>query len=295
MILEDSTIDTLAYNMTKCSLDKYKKNTPKCESDSTSDCIQALTGDSFTLFTTFAQYINNLCFYYRSIIWEKSSEFMMFKLLNTSSSVLGKLTDTVLVTDNLIKNQLESFNNIQKRIEETQENFKNISKFLENYSHLENKIQTNFKEFENNLDKNNEKIINAIDKLEVLDKVGVYIINFHPNNSNSILFFGCLSALLVCFIFFYSWRVKKIIILLMIIFYCIEHYLKYYYFSVTFEYTSIFINICLFYFLRFLYVMILFLILFTNKKGKKKIKKRVRLIAANTSMRRRLNISSRRC
>lgn len=93
--LNDDEYSLLALRMTICILEKSgKKLNFICNFEDIKTCLAKVEGDLWTTYVTFLQHIDNLCFYYKTLLWEKSSEFLYSKLLNNSMLVLNGLTES---------------------------------------------------------------------------------------------------------------------------------------------------------------------------------------------------------
>lgn len=61
----------MALKLTNCLLEKARKQVVHCSPrEDIEDCTSLLSGDSWTSFTNFFTHIDNLCYYYRSLVWE---------------------------------------------------------------------------------------------------------------------------------------------------------------------------------------------------------------------------------
>ena len=93
--LNDNEYSELSIRMTMCIYEKSgKKISFKCDFTELESCLSKIEGDAWTTYITFLQHIDNLCFYYKTILWEKSSEFLFGKLFNHSIIVLNGLTES---------------------------------------------------------------------------------------------------------------------------------------------------------------------------------------------------------
>lgn len=51
------------------------------------ECSKELEGDSWNTYTTFFTHSENICFYYRSLLWYEKSEETINKLAKSSSDL----------------------------------------------------------------------------------------------------------------------------------------------------------------------------------------------------------------
>ena len=93
--LNDDEYSTLSLRMTLCIGEKSgKKINFVCDFNDIKKCLANVEGDLWTTYVTFLQHIDNLCFYYKTLLWEKSSEFLYAKLVNNSMQVLNGLAES---------------------------------------------------------------------------------------------------------------------------------------------------------------------------------------------------------
>lgn len=223
-------------------------------------CIKSLKGDIWTTFITFSQHIDNLCFYYKTLVWEKSSEFLFQKLMNTSLNVLTELSQSYDLAEKMFSKQENFSVQVEKNLAETLSSFNNINQFFENYTRVEEKLKENINVLENKINSNNEKIIdvvNYIDEKLVILKFMYEFFNTN-NSSNSLLFFLILFSLLWFLTMIKSLKSSRIIMnTLLFIFFLIEKFLLPQFFQ-NFSFvdlTFIYYNL-IFYVLRVFYCLV---------------------------------------
>lgn len=62
-------------------MEKSGKPVFECkESDNFKDCTKKMVGDAWNAYTSFFTHADNVCFYYKSIIWYEESEKMINQL-----------------------------------------------------------------------------------------------------------------------------------------------------------------------------------------------------------------------
>jgi hypothetical protein len=187
--LNDKVNSVISYQMTLCIYKTLNRKIEECtEGDDCITKISKLTGDAWTTFISFSHHIDNICFYYKTLIWEKSSEFLFSKLLNSSLSILKELTNSANIAERILNFQEDFSNQLNTNIAETIQSFKNINQFLENYSKIEEELKNNIITLENKINSNNEKVNDFLDylnnKLEMIIKLRGFLYNEYPNGSN---------------------------------------------------------------------------------------------------------------
>lgn len=207
--ISDSDKALLSYDMTSCIMMKVGKSIPYCpiekhNSNNIYNCIKALENDSWTTYITVSQHIDNLCYYYKSFVLDKSSEFIFEKLLNSSSGILLDLKNSsLLVKDIFLMNQQMSFE-MHKNLSYTMNKFEIFEKIIKNYSNSQEKIQMNINQLES-------KILYGFNQLSKVEGIFGSFFNFKSSNfiSTKLNFFVLLITIeIFIWMFFYD---KKII------------------------------------------------------------------------------------
>jgi hypothetical protein len=276
--IDDRLTNIIAYRMTMCI---YKGLNKRIETDGcninldSSSCIRQLEGDSWTTFITFTQHTDNLCFYYKTLIYEKSTEFLFTKLLNSSLSVLNELQGGAVLAEKILTFQQDFSNQLNDNLVDTIEKFKNINSFLEHYAKLEEELKANMGALEVKLTSNNEKVNGMVEyfnnKFELFRNLNVFI-GAGDSSVNSVNFY--FAILLMAFIFTLADCLSGIRLLLMsliVCFFLIERY----YISLLFNHSS-FLDlsqlyyILIFYALRLVYIVVLASIMYIRYSSHKR-------------------------
>lgn len=195
--LSDESISKIAYELTICSFKKIGKRIPLCSQskpnsenskniNNINTCLKEFEGDIWTTYSTFTQHIDNLCFFYKSIIWEKSSDFLLMKLANSSLGILNELQSSMQIAHNLFSYQERMSLDLNSNISEAIDKIGNVNKLLDNYSEIESKLKNELNEIESKL--KNNIIINNIGTL-LDDKGGIM---------NTFTFFFIYFTILLC-------------------------------------------------------------------------------------------------
>jgi hypothetical protein len=226
--LNDEINSYVAYRMTICIFQKLNKEVPliNCQQFS-SDCVKVLNGDMWTTYTTFSQHIDNICFYYKTLLWEKSTEFLFQKLSNASFSVLSELSQSTKLAEKIIIFQNSLQTQMQSNIKETVKSFENINKFMENYARVEEELRFSMSLISSQVRKNNKKIENIVqfvdNKFELFNSLQSYFWNL--NESSSFFYFFMLFCVLYMLSHIYGLRGSRVwVIIFIIIFYLFEKY-----------------------------------------------------------------------
>ena len=144
--ISDNLMMELSYKLSICSLSKFGKSYPICDtSNGFKNCIKDLKGDLWTTYSTFYQQIENICFYYKILKWEKSTDNILSNLILSS-----KLAENII---NWNKNFTEEF---QRNFSHTINQLNSLNDFMKNYSETEKLIKLNLKDIENTISKNKE-------------------------------------------------------------------------------------------------------------------------------------------
>jgi hypothetical protein len=282
--IDDAISSKIAYKMTLCTYKSLNKEIINCNIDIDHTCVKQLEGDSWTTFITFTQHIDNLCFYYKTLVWEKSSEFLFAKLLNSSLSVLKELTESANLAERILTFQQDFSAQLNDNLVETVDKFKNINSFLENYAKLEDELKSNINALEVKLNSNNEKVANMVEyfngKFEMLQNVNAFLYNDNGGGSaNTFYFFSALLVIVWLLTFLDSLSNSRLLLFsLVVIFFLIEkYYINVFLNKSPFDITQVY-YILLFYCLRFAYVITIAVVLYLNYSKHVKAKNEVALM-----------------
>jgi hypothetical protein len=155
----DDEQNFLALKMTLCILEKSGKN-PKisCDFNEPQDCLSKMSGDSWTTYITFRHHIDSLCFYYKTLLWEKSSEFLFGRILNSSIVILNGLAESSSMAERILKTQERlgtevelNFNNSINKLQNFSEDIKSIKMMEKSLKKDISKIQDKVRRSENKL------------------------------------------------------------------------------------------------------------------------------------------------
>ena len=193
--LPDEVTAAISYDLTICSYTKIGKTHPICSSKKVYDCLKLLEGDLWTTYITYSQHINNLCFYYKTQIWEKSSQFILEKLVNSSVGILSDLRSSSEIAKDIFKSHEKFAVDLKKNISFTLKKIDDVNEFFDNYTKTEEKIKNHLSDLEEKLNKNKIQIETAVHFFE--DKLS-YLSLYHTDKENSnpftnvYKFYGCL-------------------------------------------------------------------------------------------------------
>ena len=170
----DEINSLFSYKMTECFFNSIGKTLPKCkysfniENVNYQDlkiCIKNLEGDAWTTFINFQSHIDNLCFFHKTLIWEKSSEFLFSKMLNSTLGILSELSSGSTLAKRILQEQEKFSSQLKDNMTDTLEEFKKIQNYFESFEKLEAKIKNDMDYIENKISKNNKHLIKTIKKL----------------------------------------------------------------------------------------------------------------------------------
>lgn len=194
--LPDEITASISYDLTICSYTKIGKTHPVCSSKKVYDCLKLLEGDLWTTYITYSQHINNLCFYYKTQIWEKSSQFILEKLVNSSVGILSDLRSSSEIAKDIFKSHEQFAVDLKKNLSFTMKKIDNVNEFFDNYTKTEEKIKNHLNDLEEKLNKNKKQIETAVNFFE--DKLS-YLSLYHADKENvnnpfinAYKFYGCL-------------------------------------------------------------------------------------------------------
>jgi len=192
-----------AYKMTQCFFKSVGKKLPECKqeqqfelyNESNSEaflnikkCIKNLEGDAWTTFINFLNHIDNLCFFHKTLLWEKSSEFIYSKMLNSSISILTELSQGSNIAKRILLEQEKFSSQLKDNMTDTLEEFKKIQTYFESFEKLEAKIKNDMLFIEEKINKNNQNLLNTLKKLSsnfkcidgfFFNKSGDFILKFY--------------------------------------------------------------------------------------------------------------------
>ena len=144
--ISDELMMELSYKLSICSLSKFGKYYPICDySKGYKFCIQELKGDLWTTYTSFYHHIDNICFYYKTLKWEKSTDLILSNLILSS-----QIAEDII---NLNKNFSEE---IKRNFTQSVNQLNNLNDFMKSYIESEKLIKENLKEIEMKIYKNKE-------------------------------------------------------------------------------------------------------------------------------------------
>jgi hypothetical protein len=257
--LNDQTTAQLAFKMTICVYSSLGKEINlNCDSINFRECIQELKGDAWTTFITFSHHIDNLCFYFRTLAWEKSSEFLFYKMLNSSVSVLTEINQSYLLAEKMFSTQEKFSLQMEENLADTLKNYQTLNQFLDNYTQVENKVKQNMQVLEEKILYNNQQIINTVKYVDEKFQTLKFILEFFntKNDSYSFIYFTSLYALIWFLTFFETINGIKIYLYFLIIsFFLFEKFILLKYEVPIYDLGVIYFNI-IFYCFRVVYLMI---------------------------------------
>ena len=194
--LTDEILIKLSYKLTLCYLKKFGKNF-ECKNNINS-CVSKLKGDLWTTYLNFYNNINNICYYYKILEYEKNSDLIINKIFNYSN----KIFENLLISNEISKEIIYLNNNLNNEIKKgLEENFNkindinNVIKKFENYEKILNKT---FENYENKI-LNNKKEIEFI--YNFFSNVFFY---FNLSKINFFKFYSILFILILCLNFIFN-------------------------------------------------------------------------------------------
>lgn len=253
--LSDSQNSEISFKMTLCLYSSLNKEIYlKCDRNNYIDCVKLLDGDLWTTYITFTHHVDNLCFYFNTLLWEKSSEFLFSKLLNSSLDIINELNESKHLAQQLYKSQEKFSSQIELNLNETMVNFQKLNLFFENYTQIEEKLKENINVLENKINNNNDKmedIIKYID--EKIDIIKIIYEFFNNYQFNSLGFFVILTLIILISTHFKALEKSKFTLYsCLIIFFAIEKLIITQINLNLFDLTFIYFNL-IFYTCRILY------------------------------------------
>ena len=194
--LTDEILIKLSYELTLCYLEKFGKNF-ECKNEINS-CVSKLKGDLWTTYMNFYNNINNICYYYKILEYEKNNDLIVNKIFNYSN----KIFENLLISNEISKEIIFLNKNLNDEIKKSlNENFNkindinNVIKKFENYEKILNKT---FENYENKI-LNNKKEIEFI--YNFFSNVFFY---FNLNKINFFKFYSILFVLILCLNFIFN-------------------------------------------------------------------------------------------
>jgi len=197
----DEINPVFAYKMTECFFNSLGKEFPECTTTSAEaadfnyssfhefkECIRRLKGDAWTTFTNFENHIDNLCFFHKTLIWEKSSEFIYSKMLNSTIGILAELSHGSNIANRILVEQEKFSSQLKDNMTNTLEEFKKIQTYFESFEKLEAKIKNDMIFIERKINKNNQHLLSTLQKLSgnfqfidgfFFDKKGEFALKFY--------------------------------------------------------------------------------------------------------------------
>lgn len=247
--ISDDLIMELSYKLSICSLSKFGKSYPICDTNNGfKNCIKDLKGDLWTTYSIFYQQIENICFYYKTLKWEKSTDIILSNLIMSS-----KLAENIISWN---KNFSEEF---QRNFSHTINQLNSLNDFMSNYSETEKLIKLNLKDIENTIFKNKEHYIQI---KEFVNKY-FWFFNYFLNGENKggifsfIKFFSILFIFMLFLgVFILECKIKLIVLYLCFLIYeiyIVQIFSNLIYFAIIIAISRIF------------YYIILIIIIFTEK------------------------------
>jgi len=197
----DEINSVMAYKMTECYFNSIGKNFPECIINYNSNssnlgedfsqikpCVKHLKKEAWTTFINFKNHIDNLCFFHRSLIWEKSSEFLFSKMFNSTIGILAELSNGSSIAKRILLEQEKFSNQLKDNMTDTLEEFKKIQNFFESFEKLEGKIKNDMLYIEEKINKNNIQLIKTFERFSdniqnidgfLFNKNGEFILKYY--------------------------------------------------------------------------------------------------------------------
>ncbi|KAL4456305.1 hypothetical protein ABPG74_014266 [Tetrahymena malaccensis] len=113
--LSEDQKSRLSLKLTNCLLVRSNKKPINCSDDvEFENCSYELNGDSWNTYSSFYMHIDNICFYYQALNWQKETQLLISNLLDNSDKanilMQNKIIDQkLLITKN--NKRLEALNN----------------------------------------------------------------------------------------------------------------------------------------------------------------------------------------
>jgi len=220
--MTDNLNSHLSIQMTICLYNNLNKQIPPdCKEGkiTLNNCLKYLEGDAWTTYITFSHHIDNLCFYYKTLLWEKSSEFLFMKLLNTSMGVLAELSHSQRIAKEMIDTHERFSSHIEQNFVETMNNFKNFNQFFENYTKSEEYLKENIQALETKINQSNQKMKSMAEYIDEKLEYLYYIIEIFHNKEKdyySLYYYLVIFSLSFIFTAFKSTRKIRIFIIFLI-------------------------------------------------------------------------------
>ena len=127
--------------MTECI---YRANNKfvdgSCSLENIQECTGKLENDKWTTFVGFSQHVDNLCYYYDSIKYEKASEYLLTKLAGFSGEILQDLSNSNQLVQSIVGQHERLSSEMANSLEQTIKEFGKISNLIEDYKLLEEKV-----------------------------------------------------------------------------------------------------------------------------------------------------------
>lgn len=172
----DEVNSKFAYLMTQCFYESVGKKLPHCskkisleeektDSSKINLCVRNLSGDAWTTYVSFLNQIENLCFFHKTLLWEKSSEFLFSKMLNSSLGIISELSNGSHLARKILLEQENFSRQLKDNMTDTLLEFKKIQNQFESLEKLEEKIQKDLFVLEDRVKQNNDKILKTFENI----------------------------------------------------------------------------------------------------------------------------------
>ena len=210
--ITDEILINLSYKLTLCYLQKFGKKF-ECKNNVNS-CVSLLKGDLWTTYINFYNNINNICYYYKILEYEKNNDLIVNKIFNYSN----KIFENLLITNEISKEIIFLNNNLSKEIKKgLDDNFNkinNINNAIKNFQNYEKILNKTFQEYEN-------KILNNKKEIEfVYNFFSNIFFHFNLSKINLFKFYSILFFFILCVNFIFNNNnnlTNKIFLLLILI------------------------------------------------------------------------------
>ncbi|EDK31681.1 transmembrane protein, putative (macronuclear) [Tetrahymena thermophila SB210] len=193
--LSEDQKSRLSLKLTNCLLIRSSKRQIVCSDDVQFEiCSQELNGDSWNTYSSFYMHIDNICFYYQALNWQKETQQLISNLLDNSDKanllILEALNNSLQMKN--IQNQIHQ--QMQNQFQLQEEANRSIQENNTNLEKLKKSISTSFEQIVNQILIQSDKVSKVLsDLFEGLNEIKIaqqWITNNFFDLSTFLFYFG---------------------------------------------------------------------------------------------------------
>ncbi|KAL4504330.1 hypothetical protein ABPG72_009776 [Tetrahymena utriculariae] len=193
--LSEDQKSRLSLKLTNCLLARSNKRPIVCSDDVEFDaCSQELNGDSWNTYSSFYMHIDNICFYYQALNWQKETQLLISNLLDNSDKANILILEALNNSLQMKNLQTQIHQQMQNQFQLQEEANRSIQENNTNLQNLKKSISTSFDQIVNQILIQSDKVSKVLsDLFEGLNEIKIaqqWIANNFFDLSTFLFYFG---------------------------------------------------------------------------------------------------------